>query len=74
MKAIYEVEFKHPVHRFCRHVMADSPEDAIALAIERQQSDMPVIDVRIHRVCTPGERERPAYRGGDIPTFVLPQE
>lgn len=73
MRAIYEVEFQHPESgtRFLRHVMADSPEDAVALAIERQGSDMPVLDVRFRRACKPGERERALRGGGDIPTIVL---
>lgn len=73
MSAIYEVEFRHPEPgtRFLRHVMAESPEDAVVLAVQRQGSGMPVMGVVKRRDCRPGERERAFLPGSNTPTIVL---
>lgn len=73
MMSVWEVEFKHPDKgvRFLRHVKAETADDAVVLAVERQKSDMPVIGVKLYRKCFPGEREVSIRPSSDTPTIVL---
>lgn len=73
MTAVYEVEFEHPTPgiRFLRHVRADSEDAAVALAVQRQASTMPVVAVRLVRECLPGELDRPLRGSSTIPTIIV---